>query len=232
MTYAVPQPPPAKTRPGVVRAAVALMFLAASFQVVSIALSFLPNDKLDQALKQFYADHPELNSSNATEVASNAVGVAIQVLVLVGLVVLAVFVSRGSQPARVVTWVLSGLGALCLGCAALANAVVPSLLNGASGSSNDQATTTKELLDVVRANTPDWQYYLSNALAVLLVLALILVIILLAVPAANDYFRKQEQVWVPPTDWTGGGFPQVPPPALPQDPMAPPPPPAAPPSQQ
>jgi hypothetical protein len=229
MSYAVPQPPPAKTRPGAVGAAVSLMFLAAFVQLVSAVISFLPNHQLDQALNTFYANHPDLNRSSGTDNVANAVAIVVEIVLIVGLVVLAIFVGRGSQGARITTWVLSGIGVLCLGCGSLANAVAPALLNGASGSNNQQAQEAKDLLDLVRANTPNWQYYLSSALEIVLVLALVLVIILLAVPAANDYFRKQEQVWVPPTNWPGSGFPQVPPPATPQNPMAPPPPPAAPP---
>ncbi|HEY7223159.1 MAG TPA: hypothetical protein VH561_06050 [Micromonosporaceae bacterium] len=229
MAYTVPQPPPAKRRPGVVSFAVALMWIIVAAEIVARALAFLPNEKLSAALDQFYKDHPELNNSSAN-IVGGAFEIVVALAIIIGLAVLAVFVRRGSQPARVVTWVIGGLGVACLGCGSLAAALAPSLLNSASSNGNTNAQASKDLLDLVRQNTPDWQYYLSNALTVVVVLALILVIILLAVPASNDFFRKEQEVWVPPAGYSGGGgFPQVPPPATPQNPMAPPPPPAAPP---
>jgi hypothetical protein len=58
---------------------------------------------------------------------------------------------------------------------------------------------------------------------VIALIVMVTIIILLALPASNDFFRREQQVWVPPTDWSqGGGYPQVPPPAIPPGPPAPP----------
>ncbi len=227
MSYAVPLSPPAKPRPTVVRVAVLLMWAVVAALVINIVLGLLPTPELDAALDAFYERHPEMQGDGSANVIGSVVGIAFTAAVAIALGVLAIFVGKGSQPARITTWVLGGLGVLCFGCGALLTAAAPSLLSGASG--DEQVETSAELLDLIRANTPDWLYYTTTLLNIVIVVALIGCIILLAVPAANDYFRKEEQIWVPPTDPSaGGGFPQFPPPAVPQNPGAPPVPPAPP----
>jgi hypothetical protein len=223
MAYAVPPDPQAKQRPTSVTVAVALMYGVLVAQLIGVIISFLPNPELQAAIDDFVADHPEFSGSTGTDPASMAIGLLIPAVVIIGFGVLAFFVGKGSRPARIVTFVLSGLGVLCLGCVQLFTAALPSLLSGAAGSSEDeQVQTAADFIDLVALHTPDWQETLSTALGWLSLLALILVIILLAVPSANEYFRKQEQVWVPPTAPPGGGWPQVPPPGTPQNPPYPP----------
>jgi hypothetical protein len=134
-----------------------------------------------------------------------------------------------------VTWVVGGVVALCCSCSSILNAFVPSLV----GSIDDPAA--QEAFDEMLATTPTWVNVLSLTLSILLVVVLIVVIILLMVPAANGYFRRESEVWVPPT-WPEGtpaypapppvisesAFPPAPPAAFPPPPPAdvPPPPPA------
>jgi hypothetical protein len=213
MSYTVAQPP-AKPRPTVVRTAVLLMWATVAMQLVTLVLSLLPNEQLSAALDQYYQDHPELGGAGGSNAATTTITVGIELLIIAGFAVLAIFVSRGAQPARIITWVLSGLAVLCLGCGSLVNAIVPSLL---SADTSGQGAAAAELLDLIRANTPDWIYYLSSAMNILVVLALLAVIILLALPASNDFFRREVELWVPPTA-PSGGYPQMPPPAIPQNP--------------
>jgi hypothetical protein len=216
MSYTVAEPTPAKPRPTVVKVAVLLMWATVAMQLITLVVSLLPNEQLSAALDRFYEDHPELSGGGGggAGAATTTITVGIELLIIAGFAVLAIFVNRGAQPARIVTWVLGGLAVLCLGCGSLANAIVPSLL---SADTSGQGAAAAELLDIIRENTPDWSYYLTSALNVLVVLALLAVIILLALPAANDFFRKEVELWVPPTA-PAGGYPQMPPPAIPQNP--------------
>jgi hypothetical protein len=147
------------------------------------------------------------------------------VLIAVALVVLGRFVGKGKQPARIITWVLAGLGVLCLGCGVAAGAISSSL-GSSLGSTPDSEALTQAMADVV----PEWQNTVGTVLQILSLIILVVVIVLLALPAANDFFRKEQEVWVPPTAWPGdpsGGVPpyQPPGPGTPPPPYNPPPPP-------
>ncbi len=223
MSYVVPPNPQAKQRPTSVRVAVGLMFFVLAAQVVDLVIGYLPNAERDAALDQFLADHPELRGSAPGEdAAANALGLVVPAAVIIGFGVLAFFVGRGSRPARIVTWVLSGLGVLCLGCLQVVVAAAPTVFTTAAGSGDESVLAVGDFSRVYADHTPDWQEILSTGLGILSLLALIVVIILLAVPSANEYFRREEQVWVPPTAPPGAGWPQTPPPGIPQNPPHPP----------
>lgn len=222
MSYVVPPNLQAKQRPTSVTVAFGLMVGVLIAQLIDLVISNLPNPERDAAIKAFIADHPELRGAAPSEdPATQLLGLAVPLVVIVGFGVLAFFVRRGNRPARIITWVLGGLGVLCLGCLQLGTAVLPSVVTSA-GSGDEELETFKDYYQVVADHTPDWQVVLSMALGILSLVALLLVIILLAVPSANEYFRREQQVWVPPTAPPGAGFPQNPPPATPQNPPYPP----------
>jgi hypothetical protein len=220
MTYAIPGPP-AKTRPTVVRVAVFLLWSIVALQVIGIALGFVPTPELDRALDEFYEQNPPPAGTDTATAFGSAVGIAIAVVVAVVFAVLAIFVGKGSQPARITTWVFGGIVALCQGCLVTVGLAAPALLSSMTGSGDPNAERAAEEAQVVLDNTPVWLTVATTAIGVLSVLALIVAIILLAVPAANEYFRKTEEIWVPPTTGAGGGFPQYPPTQPPTPPTPP-----------
>lgn len=223
MSYVVPPNPQAKQRPTSVTVAVGLMIGVLVAQLIDLVITNLPNPERDAAINAFLADHPELRGAAPGEdAATRLLGLAVPLVVIVGFGVLTFFVNRGNRPARVITWVLGGIGVLCLGCVQLSSAVLPTVLTSTAGSGDEQLETFKDFYQVVADHTPDWQEFLSTGLGILTLLALLLVIILLAVPSANEYFRREQQIWVPPTAPPGAGFPQYPPPATPQNPPYPP----------
>lgn len=229
MTYAVPGPP-TKQRPAPVKVAVVLLWAVAAMSLLSIALTFVPTPELDQAMEEFARENPQFATDDSLTLASSLISALVIGVIGIAFAILAVFVNKGSQPARVITWVLGGIMVLCQGCGLIFAAATPALMEGLAGSGDADTEAVAEQARIITENTPAWLTAASTAIGVLSVIALILVIILLAVPSANEYFRKQDDVWVPPTGQGGGGFPQYPPPAVPQDPGSPPPPPAAPPS--
>jgi hypothetical protein len=211
--------------------AVLLLWFVVALNVVNIGLSFVPTPELDRAMDDFNREHPELATDDSLTVISSIIGAVVLGVITIALAVLAMFVGRGSQPARITTWVLSGVLVLCQGCGLIATAAAPALVNSMAGSGNADSEVLAEQTRIITENTPAWLTAAATVIAVLSVIALIAVIILLAVPAANEYFRKEEEVWVPPTapGGAGGGFPQYPPPAMPPPPGAPPAPPGQPP---
>jgi MFS family permease len=216
MSYAVPPPP--KTRPSAVTTASTLLFVVVATNIISLIIALLPNDELSAALDEFNRNHPDFQQSETITLIAGIVGISVTTLLAVGLGVLAFFLRRGSQGARITTWVLGGLCVLCSVCGLAGTAI------GSSMSGNGNNPDVEELTRIIEENTPAWQTTLSVALTLVNLVTLIAVIVLLALPASNDYFRKQQEVWVPPTDYPGGGgYGQTPP-------MSPPPgPPPAPP---
>jgi hypothetical protein len=94
-------------RPPPVTNAVRLMFLRVGIGLVSIIVLFATkNDLKKQLLKN------NVNATDSTVNAAIAVGAVIGIVFLVLYALLAVKVSKGRNWARIVTWVLAGLGIL------------------------------------------------------------------------------------------------------------------------
>ena len=217
MSYTVATPG-GKTRPGTVTAASALLLVVAAVELVSLALSVIHLGPMLSAVNDVYKDQPGADAVRTATLAGAIGGAVLAALFAIGTVALSLLVRRGKNPARIVTWVLGGIGVLCNGCS-LGSAALTSSLQG--------STTTPEAEQLQRRLTelvPSWQSAITTAAAVVVMVALLAAVILLALPASNDFFRKEQEVWVPPTTpgGAGGGFPPAPrPPAGPlSDPPA------------
>lgn len=126
------------------------------------------------------------------------------------LAVLAWGVARGSQAARVITWIVCGVGLLCACCngsGALAS------FSTLSPSSTDPDQIAGNL--AVRS-LPAWVAGILLGSSVLSVLGYIATAILLALPTATAYFKGR-----PPAGWAPPQYPQNPPPHYPQTPSHP-----------
>jgi hypothetical protein len=233
MSYTVATPGP-KARPGTVSAASALLFTAAALHLVSIVLGLLSIGAVQDVFEAEFANDPD---AEAAQVAFNIaiyVSVGVGVLLAAGATILGVLVGKGKNPARIVTWVLAGIGVLCFGCG--------TIFNAAGGALNDQMAQNAdpealELQRRIEAAVPAWQNTVSIVISILLLIIYLAIIILLALPASNEFFRKEQEVWVPPAFPAGdpgypagGGFPPAAPPASPPPPAAAPPPAAPPPA--
>jgi hypothetical protein len=197
-----------KRRPATVTAASALLYLCALIEVVALVLSVLAFSRYSSVLNQQFAGTPEAQLMNTGIVIGLIIGAVIPALFAIGTAVLGLLVSKGRQPARIVTWVLAGISVLCYGCQ-LGGAALSSSLNGVAGTTTPQAEAIQQRL---AESIPAWQTAVATVTTVIVLLALVAVIILLALPASNDFFRKEQEVWVPPT-WPGdNGLPPVPPP--------------------
>jgi len=158
-----------------------LLYVYVANQVVSTILSWVLADPA-----QVVTADPEVPAGAVTGLAivSTVIGLA----VAAGFVVLAVLVGRGNNVARIITWSLGGLITLCNGCGLIAlggMSALPPITDPQTG---------EDLFAAATSELSAWDY----ATTILGFVALFVALILLALPAANDYFRKREEVWVPP----------------------------------
>jgi hypothetical protein len=200
VSYSQPVAVPRK-RPGVVTAAAYLMILVAVLIVVSTVVNLSLLGTTIDAMKKAYAGVPNFDQVGSFTRGIAIAGSVFYVLVAVGYVVLALFNLRGANPARIVTWVLAGVGVLCFGCG-LAQQTTGGLSNMGGGNTNgvDVKAAAQQVADAL----PSWAAPLLTTIAVVNLLAVIVVIILLALPAANEFFRKR------PEDVVDPAFPQYP----------------------
>ncbi|GAA1788139.1 hypothetical protein GCM10009682_07770 [Luedemannella flava] len=200
MAYSVQEQKP---RPTVVTAAVGLLYATAGILLVLAVAGISISGSMKAAYEEAYRGTDAASSSDVVAIASTWGTAVVYILFAVGLAVLAMFVGRGKQPARITTWVVTGLVALCCGCGGI--------LGAASGSAMDSLTQNMEaapgqpdptkVTKIIEAHMPSWYTPVTTVLVIIMTLTSIAVIILLALPAANPFFRKEPEVWVPPTTW-------------------------------
>ena len=135
-------------------------------------------------------------------------GLGIGLLFAAGVVALAIFNNRGKNPSRIVTWVAAGLTLCCTGLGLLATAAGGAISGVETGDPN--LPTQAELQERIEAALPGWYEPASLAIGILGMLAMLAAAILLALPAANEFFRKPPAMWEPPlpgtvpdTRWAG-----------------------------
>ena len=217
MSYTV-STPGAKARPGPVSLASTMLYVGAALILVYGVLSIVAT----QMMGDITIDGQDVQTgfSGSFGAIGNVITGVLYLALAVGLGVLGNLVSKGKNPARIVTWVIDGIVVLCCGCSAVGNAFTSSLLASMPG-------MDQETLDEIAAATPAWLTIASTVVALLIVLTQLVAIIALAVPASNEFFRRQEEVWVPPSYPPVGGQPSYPPATPPSYPPPPPPVPAA-----
>ncbi len=203
MSYEVPQ----QRRPGSVTTAGYLLYLVALVIVIDGVIAVVISSKLADATRAAYqaANVPNINPDTVASFAQTftIITAVVYVLLAVGLAVLASLDLRGKNPARIVTWVLAGIGVLCF-CAGTIGGAASGTLGGLGSTSTNGVNTAdvqKQIMDAM----PSWYQPTNIILSVVNLLALILVIILLALPASNKYFRKAP---VGPVSTGDPGYPQ------------------------
>jgi hypothetical protein len=207
MSYypATPIPAPAaRPRPTTVRVASVLMYITAGLFVIDGIVSIANQST---TVSGSGSDSAE----NAAFVIGFAVGLGGPILLAAGLAILAYFVDRGRNGARITTWVAAGILTLCCGCGSLSGIIgqtsaFDSLYANQPGGNPFNEVSTSQL-----AATAVFEG--------LSALALLIVIILLALPDSNDYFRRPPAVVM----WPGSGpqWPGYPPSQQPWSAQAP-----------
>jgi hypothetical protein len=216
----VTSPPGARGRPAVVTYACYLLYLLAALQVVSAIAQFSVLGTYRDVMKRAFAETSSADAVATTTTIALAGAAVVALLFAVGYVVLAVFDGRGKQPARIVTWVVLGLSLCCGGYGLVGN-----VAGGFGGSTGNVAgaPSQSQLRQMLKDGLPGWYQPVVLLLGVIGLLAAIAAIILLALPAANQFFRKPEPVWEPPVPTGSWGQPgQSPQAQNPDNPPAPP----------
>jgi hypothetical protein len=186
VVYEVPQQ---RSRPGVVTTAGYLLFLVAFLLVVDAIVAIATAGTIADATRKAYesAGLPTAGQTGTITQGSTIFGGVIYILLAAGFAVLGVLDLRGKNPARIVTWVLAGLGVLCFCLGTVGGAAGGSVLNSLPKSGN--GVSAADLAKQIQDGYPSWLVPTQTTLAVVNLIALILVIILLALPASNPYFR-------------------------------------------
>lgn len=184
---------PVRSRPGVVTAAVWLIYLVALLMMVSAAMALMVAGAMRDAYEQAFAELAERESAVIVSVAI-AVGSAIVMLLLaVGLVILGYLDGKGRNGARITTWVLAGLSVCCLGYGAISE------IGGALGNAGTSGDTIdgEDVRIAMEEHLPAWYTPAATAMDLVALVVSLLVIVLLAMPAANAFFRKPQPTGQP-----------------------------------
>ena len=99
------------TAPSTVQNAVRLMFVLAALGIVGVIIVFADKSSLRKAIEDANSSYTTSQIDDAVNTAI-AVGAVIAVVLIVLYILLALQVRKGKNWARVVTWVLAGLGVL------------------------------------------------------------------------------------------------------------------------
>jgi hypothetical protein len=201
--------PAPKARPTVVTVATYLLFLVAFLELVDAIIGFSVYPKISDAIKDVYAG-TDVESAEGVISATTIIGAVINLLFAAGLAVLGILDGRGRNVARIITWVVGGLSLCCLGAGLGSSALVSSVNNDSSTG----GPSSSEVQDRISAALPSWYEGTTVTVAVVSLLAMLAVIILLALPASNEFFRKQPAGFDPSMGYPpypgGYGQPQYP----------------------
>ncbi|WP_204002686.1 hypothetical protein [Virgisporangium aurantiacum] len=177
-----------------VTAAVWCLFALAATQILSAVVVIATMGPTLDATR----DYVEGTRDGDTIIASVQIGsyfsLGLGLLFAAGLAVLAAFVNRGNQPARIISWVVLGL-LLCCNGIGLVGTAAGGLFGGAGNTGGvDQEELARRIEDAV----PGWTTPVNYVLLFVGIVASTAGIILLALPKANEYFRRPQQIWEPP----------------------------------
>jgi hypothetical protein len=202
-----PQSTPARSRPSVVTISTYLLLLFAVCQLISVAISLSTIGTVRDVMEDAYRDSTVEGAQNVADfVVVFGVGTAIFLLVAaLALFGLGLVNLRGKNGSRIATWILGGLLVCCSGF---------SLLSGLAGGFNAPGDTSgdmpsgQEIQRRLEEALPGWVTPVTTLLGVISLISLLAALILLALPKANEFFRKPTPQWEPPTP--GGTYPSQP----------------------
>ncbi|MGS2613988.1 hypothetical protein ACVCAH_05565 [Micromonospora sp. LZ34] len=205
------QNPPARSRPGVVTISSYLLILFAVLQLIGLIVTLATLGTVREVLDEAYRGTSANGMQNLADFTiAVTIGTAIfLVLLSVALAVLGVFNNRGSNGSRIATWILGGLLVCCSG-GGLLTGLAGGGFGGSTGTTNGDAPSPEEIQRRLDEALPGWVTPVTTLLGVLGLLALLAALILLALPKANEFFRKPKQGWEPPVPGASyPGYPQA-----------------------
>ncbi|MCM0679230.1 hypothetical protein NCC78_31855, partial [Micromonospora phytophila] len=201
---------PARTRPGVVTVSTYLLILFAIIQLITLIVSLSTVGKLREALDDLYRGTSANGTQNVADfaIAATIGGGILALLLAVALAVLGLFNNRGSNGSRIATWILGGILVCCTGGSLLSG--LAGGLGGPTGTTGGDGPTPQEVQRRLDEALPSWVGPVTTLLGVVALLSLLAALILLALPKANEFFRKPKPQWEPPVPGASyPGYPQA-----------------------
>jgi hypothetical protein len=187
-----------KSLPTSVTIASHLLHLVAALQVVSVCMVLPTTGKVMRYYKEVFPNPHSFDSTN--EVRSHysegflytmILTSAVTLIAAAGLAILAAFIKRGKDSARVVTFVLGGLYPFFYAGLFLVFGAGNAVRMGAPDDWDWSDKRRAELWQMLEDRFPSWYNPISTALPLLAVCALLVALILLALPASNAFFRAK-----------------------------------------
>lgn len=189
-----PQPMPQqgpRPRPSSVTTVVWIQFVTAAVLVATAISLFSVQGAVRDAMDEEIRRDPELSGVDSEMIdgiitISFVVIAGIYIVFAVFYVVLGLLNNQGKRPARILSWILSGIGLLCCGLGGLIGQIGTAVYSVNDTEFNDEVTQAAE------DATPLWVTTLEWISIFLFVVGSLLIVILLAVPSSNDFFRKEQ----------------------------------------
>ncbi|WBB48190.1 hypothetical protein O3597_24280 [Verrucosispora sp. WMMA2044] len=202
-----PQNTPARSRPGVVTISTYLLLLFAICQLIGVVISLTTIGTVRDVMEDAYRDSTVEGAQNVADiVVLVSVGTAIFLLVAAfALFGLGLLNLRGKNGARIATWIVGGILFCCTGFGQLSG-FAGSM--GTPGDTSGDMPSGEEIQRRLEDALPSWTTPVTILLGVISLISLLVALILLALPKANEFFRKPTQQWEPPTP--GGAYPSQP----------------------
>ncbi|MET7418061.1 hypothetical protein [Dactylosporangium sp. NPDC005555] len=219
MAFADPASGP-RARPSTVNLAVYLLYAAAAIELINVIIGLVYSSKITEGAKKAVAGTSQAGSAD-NQALNGTISLVVGVLLIALFVVLAVFIGKGKQIARILTWVLGGL-ALCCTVGIFGLSFVGEAGWNQLRKDDPTLPTYDEYNKLIYSEVPGWYQPVTTLLGVLLIVAILGAIVLLALPPSHPYFRKVEQQWEPPVPGASGD-PGYPPPPVDGPPHQPPP---------
>ncbi|HLU32502.1 MAG TPA: hypothetical protein VKZ74_00560 [Natronosporangium sp.] len=192
MSYADPTQPSAPgsppSRPMVVTASSWLLWLTAVLFILPALVSLAYIGTYSDVYQQAYAG-TDAEGTEAVSVGIAAASSVFFILFGVGFALLGYFNSRGRNGSRITTWVLGGLALCCSGV----GLVLSGLASGMEGMQAEGAPDPAEVERMLSDALPGWFGPLNLVASIVGTLALLAVLVLLALPPANEFFRKRPE---------------------------------------
>ncbi|PZF94949.1 hypothetical protein C1I93_15955 [Micromonospora endophytica] len=184
-----------------------MLLLFAVCQLIGVIITLATIGAVRDATEEAYRNSTAAGVENIADfVVVFGVGTAIFTLVVaLALVGLGLMNLRGKNGSRIATWIVGGIMTCCVGFGVLGG-----LAGGLTtpGETSGDAPSSAEVQRQVNEALPGWANPVSTTLAVISLLALLGALILLALPKANEFFRKPAQQWEPPMP--GASYPGQP----------------------
>jgi hypothetical protein len=196
--FAVPPGPAERVRPATVTISSVLLVVVAVAYVISFIVAISILGTVTDVFREEFAGTEAEGAEGITAGVYVAVA-GVNLLIAIGLVVLAMLNNRGKNPARIVTWVLGGIGLCCAGFGLLGSGMSSSSF----GSSGD--VDAEQLEQRLQDALPSWYDPVNLGVLIVSILALATALLLLALPPSNEFFRKPQQSFEPPPP----AYPQV-----------------------